>query len=394
MVFITKLYIIGAGLSGLTIADYYPDKKNVVVIEKNDFLGGRIKTLHSATSSFEIGSQFFCKSDLNFRNIIDKKKLNEDVIPLDFSDISFYQDGKVLRNIDQVISVIQNILKYQNSIDEKEYFDDWFLKNFDKNALFIPKGIIRAITFSDSSMVLAYYGNYILETFFEECFTFKQGLEEIISALAQDVTIERNVVKHCIIRDNKMVGMDTDNGYIDTSNDLVVMTAPPGQIQFKGSSELDTIFQDIHYNGCIVVFFKIDSIFSDQPRYIFFPEDEYKISVIEQFEIGTDRFIGCLLPYQNKSFDKDEVITESLTFIEDLFGKTIEEKILDIFYYDWKCGMPRVDESYVNAVKKLITINIENLRFAGDYSTLYPSMDSAVKSGFDIINEISNLILE
>jgi len=394
LVFITKLYVIGAGISGLTIADYYPDKKDLVVIEKNDFLGGRIKTLHSASSSFEIGSQFFCKSDSNFRTLIDKKKLNEDVIPLDFSDISFFYNDKLFEDSDQIISVIQNILEYQNDINENEYFDDWFLKHFDKDALFIPKGIIRAITFSDSSTVLAYYGKYILETFFEECYTFKHGLEEIISALAQDVSVERNVVKQCIIQDNKLVGMDTDKGYFDTTNDLVVSTAPPGQIQFNDSFELDTIFQDIQYNGCIVIFFKIDSIFSDLPRYIFFSEENYKISVIEQFEIGSDSFIGCLLPYQNKSFDKDEVITESLAFIENLFSKTIKEKILDTFYYDWKQGMPRVDESYVNAVKKLKTVEIENLRFAGDYSTLYPSMDSAVKSGLDIINELSILLLE
>jgi protoporphyrinogen oxidase len=388
------LYIIGAGLSGLTIADYYLNKKNVVVMEKNDFLGGRIKTLHSASSSFEIGSQFFCKSDSNFRKLIDKKKLNEDVIPLDFSDISFYSDGKLFMDNNQIISVIQSILEYQNSINENEYFDDWFLKHFDKDALFIPKGIIRAITFSDSSTVLAYYAKYILETFFEECYTFKNGLEEIISALAQNVTIERTMVKQCIIQNNKLVGIDTDNRYIDTTNDLVVSTAPPGQIQFNDSSELDTIFQDIHYNGCIVNFFKIDSIFSDLPRYIFFSEENYKISVIEQFEIGTNSFIGCLLPYQNKSFDKDKVITESLTFIGNIFGKTIKEKILDTFYYDWKWGMPQVDGSYVKAVKKLKTVDIENLRFAGDYCTLYPSMDSAVKSGFDIIKELSNLLLE
>jgi len=124
LVFITKLYVIGAGISGLTIADYYPDKKDVIVIEKNDFLGGRIKTLHSASSSFEIGSQFFCKSDSNFRTLIDKKKLNEDVIPLDFSDISFFYNDKLFEDSDQIISVIQNILEYQYDINENEYFDD------------------------------------------------------------------------------------------------------------------------------------------------------------------------------------------------------------------------------------------------------------------------------
>ncbi len=393
MIFITKLYVIGAGLSGLTIADYFLDKRDIVVMEKEEFLGGRIKTLHSASSSFEIGSQFFCESDTNFRKLINKKNLSGEVIPLDFSKISFFYNNNLFGDTNQIISVIQDILNYNKSINENECFDGWFLKNFNNDALFIPKGIIRAITFSDSSTVLAYYAKYILETFFEECYTFKNGLETIISALSQNVPIERTIINQCIIQDKNLVGLDTDRGYIDTANDFIVSTAPPGQIQFKGSSELDTIFQDMHYNGCIVIFFKIDSLFSDFPHYIFFPEEYYKISVIEQFEIGMNSFIGCLLPYQNKSFDKEEAITESLTFIKNIFGKTIEGEI-DAFYYDWKWGMPQVDESYVNAVKKLKNIDIENLRFAGDYSTFYPSMDFAVKSGFDIIKELSNLILE
>jgi protoporphyrinogen oxidase len=382
------MYIIGAGISGLTIADFFRDVKNILVIEKNDYPGGRIKTLNSDSSYFEIGSQFFCKSDSHFRKLIDEKNLNEDIIPLDFSDISFYHENNLFKNIDDIIYVIQKSLEQSNTIKENEYFDEWFLKNFDENKLFIPKGIIRAITFSDSSNVLAYYGIYILETFFEECYTFKNGLEEIINSLSQNITIEQKIIKKFIIQDHKIAGMKIDNEYIDTRDDIVVSTAAPGEIEIDNHSKLNSVLNNIKFNGCIVIFFKIQSTFSDWPSYIFFPENKYNISVIEQFKIGKDSFIGCLLPYQNVSYEKEVVVSESVDFIEKLFRKNIGDDILDTFYYDWKKGMPIVNAKYVSAVKNLKKINIKNLYFAGDYTTLYPSMDSAVKSGFEIIEKV------
>lgn len=382
------MYIIGAGISGLTIADFYKKGKDILVIEKNDCIGGRIKTLNSDSSYFEIGSQFFCKSDSHFRKLIDEKNLNEDLILLDFSDISFYHKNNLFKNIDDIIYVIQRILEQSNTIEENEYFDDWFLKNFDEDKLFVPKGIIRAITFSDSSNVLAYYGKYILETFFEDCYTFKNGLEEIINSLSKNICIEQKMIKKFIIRDHKIAGMKTDNGYIDTTDDIIVSTAAPGEIEIDNHSKLNSILNNITFNGCIVLFFKIQSTFSDLPSYIFFPEIKYKISVIEQFKIGKDSFIGFLLPYQNVSYEKEFVISESINFIEKIFRKNIEDDIIDTFYYNWKKGMPIVNEKYVSAVKNLKKINIKNLYFAGDYTTLYPSMDSAVKSGFEIIEKV------
>jgi hypothetical protein len=62
--------------------------------------------------------------------------------------------------------------------------------------------------------------------------------------------------------------------------------------------------------------------------------------------------------------------------------------ILETYYETWHKGIPIVDERYVKAVKKLNTMNLDNLLFAGDYTTLFPSMESAVKSGIETVMKI------
>jgi protoporphyrinogen oxidase len=374
----------------LTVADFLKNEMDVVLLEKNDFIGGRIKTINSIDSYFEIGSQFFCNSDLNFKKLIDKKNLNGEIIPLDFSNISFFYRGELYKNINIIVEVIEQILNYSKDVSKKEYFDEWFLNHFDENKLFIPKGIIKAITFCDSSIILAYYGIYILETFFEECFTFKRGLQEITLALAHDVKIKQNEVKQFYFQKNKLIGIETNDGYMDTSEYCIISTAPPGNIQIDNNPNLISILNKIHFYGCIVIFFKMKSIFPDWPDYIFFPDKESKISVIEQFTIGRDNFIGCLIPYRDNNYNQKKAELLFIEKMQKLFDDSINDKIIETYFYDWKQGMPIVNERYVEAVSDLNRIKLDNLHFAGDYCSLHPSMDSAVKSAYNIIEKICN----
>ena len=388
LVFIKKIYIVGAGIAGLSFFENYPEKKNIIFIEKNDYIGGRIKTICSGSSYFEIGSQFFCKSDKSFWNLIEKKNLNKDVFKLDFSNISFYNQNKLYSDLNEIVYIIEQILEDSNEKDKDGFFDSWFLKNFDKNKLFIPKGIIKAITFSNSVDTLAYYGRYILSTFFEDCFTFQYGLEELVNSLSENIKIQRNSVQKYIFKDNKIIEILTENSSIDVSKDIVISTAPPGDIEIKNNQILSEMFKKIKFCGCGVVIYKIKEDFVEKPDYIFFPENKYRISVIEQLRIGDDKFIGCLIPYHKGSLDQKEIIDFSKKFLGKILGCDMNKRIIETFYWNWKKGLPIVNKEYVNTVSKLNDMAFENLFFAGDYSSLYPSMESAVKSGLQVAQEI------
>ena len=55
----TKIAIIGAGLSGLTLARHLKDHADVMVFEKSHSVGGRMSTRETGESSFDHGAQYF-----------------------------------------------------------------------------------------------------------------------------------------------------------------------------------------------------------------------------------------------------------------------------------------------------------------------------------------------
>ncbi len=308
--------------------------------------------------------------------------MKHDILKLDFSNISFFYEDKLICDRNDVIKVIDDILKNRTEKEENICFDEWFLKNFDKEKLYIPKGVIRAITFSDSSKILADYGIYILGTFFEDCFTLKDGLEELTGSLSEGTDIKNSTVRKLIFKNNRLIEMVTNEETIDTNNDLVILTAPPGDIEIQDHEELLGILNEIKYSGCGVIIFKVKKVFPEKADYIFFPEEKYKISVIEQLKIDNNEFMGCLIPYSS-TIDKDEIISYAITFLGENLDCNFEEIIVDTFYENWDKGLPLVNEKFVKAVNKLNSMNFENLLLAGDYTTLLPSMESAVKSGIE-----------
>jgi protoporphyrinogen oxidase len=389
--FIKNIYIIGAGISGLSIYEFSNNKDNIFFIEKNKYNGGRIKSIKSGSSIFEIGSQFFCKSDKNIWNIIKKKKLENDILRLDFTNMGFFFENNLMNNINDIGTIIDNIIKNKNKNGKNIYFDEWFLNNFNKEKLYIPKGIIRAITFLDSSRILKEYGVYILETFFDDCFTLRRGLQDIINSISQDIKIKNLKVRELIFKDNKIIKINTNNENINTNNDLVILTAPPGEIEIHNHKKLFKILSEIKYSGCAVIIFKIKKDFEEQPDYIFFPEEKYKISVIEKMKIHDDIFLGCLIPY-NYKIDKDEIISYTIDFLGKFLKCKFDDYIIETYYENWDKGIPIVDKNYIESVNKLNVMKFDNLFFAGDYTTLFPSMESSVKSGVETIEKIEKYI--
>lgn len=66
-----KIAIIGAGLSGLTIANKIKDKAHVVIFEKARGVGGRIATRRAEPYQFDHGAQFFKAKTHDFKSFID-----------------------------------------------------------------------------------------------------------------------------------------------------------------------------------------------------------------------------------------------------------------------------------------------------------------------------------
>jgi protoporphyrinogen oxidase len=307
--------------------------------------------------------------------------------------MGFYFENKLMIDINDIVINIEKILKNNCQIKNNMYFDEWYLSNFGKEKLYISKGVLKAITFSDSSKILAEYGIYILETFFEECYTLKSGLQKLMNSLSQGINITNSTVQKLIFKNDRIIEIKTDQNDIDTSKDLVIITTPPGNIEIQNHQELLKLLSKIKYSGCAVIIFKIKRDFLEKPDYIFFPEEKYKISVIEKMKINEDIFLGCLIPY-NHEIDRDKIILYSIDFLGKFLKCNFNEQILDTFYQSWDKGLPLVDKNYIKTINKLNIMNFDNLLFAGDYTTLLPSMESAVISGIETVKKIDQFLTQ
>lgn len=386
--------MIGAGISGLSINEFL-GKNNcqIKIMEKNDYLGGRIKSIKAGSSIIDVGSQFFCKSDRYIWKLIERKNLENKVIRLDFSDISFLCGKRLYQDIDTIESLINDILekyKFCSGRDRYVSFDEWFLSNFSKHEIFIPKSIINAITFADSSRLTVGYGIYILETFFDECFSLEGGLEELIHSLSKNVTVERKKVKSIIFKDDKAVYLLTNKEKIDVSNDLVICTAPPSTVKIVGNKKLENILSKIKFRGCAVIIFKTKKYFEDKPNYIFVQKGDSPVSVIEQIDMGEDTFVGCLIPHSESiRLPRWRAVMLCESLLKKVIGKDFKDSVERIFYQDWMKGLPLVDGTYNKSLERLRKeTRLRNFILAGDYTTPFPSMDSAVRSAIETCAEM------
>ncbi len=66
----TRIAIIGAGISGLTLAMHLRDHAEVTVFEKARGVGGRMSTRHAAPFSFDHGAQFFTVRSAAFKQFL------------------------------------------------------------------------------------------------------------------------------------------------------------------------------------------------------------------------------------------------------------------------------------------------------------------------------------
>ena len=66
----TRVAIIGAGLSGLTAAQFLKDFADITIFDKSRGTGGRMATRRAAPYSFDHGTQFFTAKSEAFQAFI------------------------------------------------------------------------------------------------------------------------------------------------------------------------------------------------------------------------------------------------------------------------------------------------------------------------------------
>ena len=82
--------LIGGGISSLNLA--LKIKQKILIIEKNDYFGGRIRTIYKNKLGYEAGAARFNNNHIKLIQLLKKYKLYKNIlkIPSEWTDVNTY----------------------------------------------------------------------------------------------------------------------------------------------------------------------------------------------------------------------------------------------------------------------------------------------------------------
>lgn len=111
--------IFGCGLAGLNTALKLSRKdKNILVFEKEKYLGGRVKTIYGKSFQYESGCARYNDNHKNLIKLIKKYKLNSIKIPSSWKNINFNNKNK--SDYEDVNKLITDLIKLSSKIPKKD----------------------------------------------------------------------------------------------------------------------------------------------------------------------------------------------------------------------------------------------------------------------------------
>ncbi|MGR7814350.1 flavin monoamine oxidase family protein [Lacinutrix undariae] len=190
-----KIIIIGAGTSGLSAAKYFKDKGvNVIVLEAQDKIGGRLKTDRSLGIAFDEGASWIHGPKGNpITSIADKAGANtfltsdDNLAVFDYNGQE-YSDSKLIKTERKYNTVLRNI-----DGSKKESFGDVFYKDYPqyKNNRLWTYMMSTYLEFDTGGDIykLSSQDFYDDEAFDGEDVIITNGYDKVANYLAQNIDI-------------------------------------------------------------------------------------------------------------------------------------------------------------------------------------------------------------
>ena len=421
-----KVDILGAGIAGLTAAYYTSKDKNIKLslFDKENRLGGRLKTELFSDSYVDVGSQLISIADIETMGLIKELNISSQLQPFNSTFISAYYDGtivpvsfskglynKVTKSEQKIFDKIMKELNYLERNYYKvlsefsEYTDmtlhDWFEKHVGDTPRIVDT-ILRAICFSDSKTLSALYGLTTLFVYLQNCFFLSNGMNSIIHSLNYEtrdmLAVNLNTsISQVYIDDQKITGFEyTDNdGEKNHFTDSVVSAMPASElVKILPSTKLKDYLSEISYNPCTVVLLETKKRLWDKTWGLIFDRATSPISLMFDNRLknstlyNSEGVIGLLLPNNPELFRMDDanLFDYTLSILNDFFE--IKKEDISAFHrYNWRTGLALCTPTFHHLIPKINENKINGLFLCGGYFGL-PSQDSAIESGRAIASEI------
>ena len=229
--------IIGAGLSGITVASKIKDKFEVQVFEKARGVGGRMSTRKDPPFIFDHGAQFFKIKSKCFKYFLSELFTEKIIRPWEFK-LAYYEENslkkiKVIKNSDKFYVGVPNmdtIVKYiakdcnvilntkiERIIKEK---NKWFLYDQNKQSFGEYDWVILTLPAKQSLELIdkniSFYP-LINKVKMMGCFSLMIGMNEPIHLDFDAALIEHNDVGWLALNDSKPCRMKKNSLLINSS---------------------------------------------------------------------------------------------------------------------------------------------------------------------------------
>jgi len=421
--------VVGAGIAGLVAARKAAARgEDVLILEKEDGVGGRIRTKDFNGFNVDIGTQCLFEGYENTFGLIKAMGLEKEIKELKEPSTSVYRSGRFhTSNVKGLISFgsirekyyaikllkrIKAIDRETNlsfcKVDSMEKYDeltlsDWVLENFNEDFLeYLIQPLVSGLTLTAPENISAAYGLPLLKHFMEKAFILEKGVgslaEKIVENLPKNAQLKLNSeVEEISIEDNTVIGVSYKlNGEPISVNDKNVICSLPIPLLLDSAKGLPTDVKKnlstVKYAPCVHAIIELKKSLNKTWGSFFSRKDFEGFSVITETQKKGAQFTP-------KSKSMLEVFLYGKV-AEACLNKTSDE-IFDLVLSDLKVIYPKIEDQtgHYDAIKmryampipqpgflklrNYFNLPVEGLKLCGDYM-YWPSVESAVYSGLTV----------
>jgi uncharacterized protein with NAD-binding domain and iron-sulfur cluster len=271
-----KIYIIGAGISGLAAA-YFASKKgfDVTIFESSKQAGGRARSYYDEVLGGVVdnGNHLILGANKNILNLIDELNLRSKFNSFHNAPISFYnfQTGKT-KNILSVFDLFSNVKDYLNLpklFFYKNKTVDKIFEDFSSKVQIFTNQICRTILnteakFADAEIFIKTLSKVFLSKNGMDYFYPKISWAEALISPLCNYLLKNNVqifynkiLKEIKFEDGKISGLIFDDSELDISDEKIILATP----EYITKRLLKSPSKKLNHNPIVNVHFKYEKKF-------------------------------------------------------------------------------------------------------------------------------------
>lgn len=422
--------VIGAGIAGLGCAyELQTNRKEVLVLEKESFPGGRMSTKIFDGIPCDLGAQFIASFYKNIPNLA--KEFHINTFDLHVPSLSIKKNNhyysfnpsrpfsfftlKILSlqvKIKFILTSFAQIIKYKNTDlyhfrslieSDKESVKDFFEKSCGKEMTdnFINPGMYGFFFHDASYFSQILFAHTFIRATRSKYFSFTDGIGALSKKLSQQVSVQYNSFILSVKRTKEKVEVtkkSSKNNSISKIFAKKVIIAVPGNAVLKmvdkPTQSEKAFFSQITYASTLIIHCKAKTdFFVDKYVVWFSPVEESCIAALHLNPYTTDReytyFIIALQDEYAKKLLSNNKVDQEL--IKDMVKKEFPTfKNLEILTIaSWKSAIPMFKPGHIRRICEFLdaTKNEKQIFYCGDYIG-GPYTEGALTSGLNVARKL------